>query len=121
MMVKSRVMVAGMTAIALAYTTGALGAQQVAREGHPFGLDAAVPIFPLLAAGKSPYQIDSSRLSGEPDLVSRSLAFRLQTMPPTQERGNSIRILKSTGIGLAAGFALGWVLGACAAGTSMRV
>lgn len=109
-MVKSRVMVAGMTAIALAYTTGALGAQQVAREGHPFGLDAAVPIFPLLAAGKSPYQIDPSRLSGEPDLVSRSLAFRLQTMPPTRERGSSSRILKSTGIGLAAGFALGWVL-----------
>jgi len=109
-MFKSRGMVAGLTALALAYTTGALGAQEVAREGHPIGLGAALPVSPLLAAGKSTHQLDPSRFSGEPDPESRSLAFRLPPVPTTQDHGSSSRILKSVGIGLVAGFALGWVL-----------
>ena len=111
MMFKSRVMVAGLAAIALACTAGALGAQEAAREGHQFGLDATVPGSPFSAAGKSLHQLDPSRLSGKPDPVSRSpLAFRPLTMPTPQERGSSSGILKSAGIGFAAGLALGWVL-----------
>ena len=89
---------------------GALGAQEVAREEYRFGLEAAVPDSPFSAAGKSLHQLDPSRLSGEPDPGSRSLAIRPPTIPTTRERGSSSRILKSAGIGLVAGFALGSAL-----------
>lgn len=110
MMFKSRMPVAGLTAIALACTTGALRAQGVAREGHLFGMDAAVPGSAFSATGECLHQLDPSGLSGEPDPVSRSPAFRPPTIPTTQERGSPSRILRSAGIGLVAGFALGWTL-----------